>query len=171
MSNYTGRFEKLNDDIQELALQVLRNQNLCKLIYYPDIDNPLGKPDIRGERLISDKKVILFNHKMPLTERGRTYLIIRPDNFRPSRGGAYIKCSLIFEVYSSEDIRSITYDKDGELKSGDRVLLILNEIDNIMQESDISIGENNFISGGSAGNRNSSITGFGLQYNDVDFRK
>lgn len=171
MSNYTGRFEKLNDDIQKLATQVLQNQNLCKLIYYPDTDDIFTKPDIRGNQLIQDKKVILFNHKMPLVERGKTYLLIRPDNFRPSQGGHYIKCSLVFEAYSAEDIRNITYEKDGNIENGDRVILILNEIDNIMQNLNISIGENNFVSGGSIGNRDSAMTGYGVVYNDVDFRK
>lgn len=165
-----GRFAKLNDDIQELGLKVLMNQDLCKLIHYPDM-NPLDQPNINGQREILDKRLLLFTHKIPLVETEGTYVLIRPDNFKSSKGGYYLSCSLLFEVYTHESIRKITYkDEDGNIKKGDRVILILDKIEEFMKTVDFSIGDNDFLNGGSLGNRDSLFTGFGIAYRDVDFR-
>ena len=166
-----GRFAKLNDDIQELGLKVLQNQDLCKLIHYPDTDNPMGKPNINGVREILNKRLLLFTHKMPLVETEGAYLLIRPDSFKPSKGGHFLSCSLIFEVYVHEKIRPITYvDKSGDIKKGDRAILILDMIEEFMSTVNFSIGDSDFLSGGSIGNRDSEFTGFGIAYRDVDFR-
>mgnify|MGYP006878638441 CR=1 FL=1 len=166
-----GRFEKLNDDIQALADKILEDQDLCKLIHYPD-NNPLDQPNVNGKRHILDKRLLLFTPKIPLAEEQGTYVLIRVPNFRPSNGGYYISSLLLFDVYVHEGTRVVYYtDNKGNEKKGDRVMLILDRIEKIMEDLGIGIGQDNLNGGGEVANNNATFTGHSIGYVNVDFRK
>ena len=59
-----GRFAKLNNDIQQLGLKMLENQDICKLIYYPD-SQIIDKPDVDADEILH-KRLFLFTSKLPL---------------------------------------------------------------------------------------------------------
>ena len=70
-----GRFKKLNDDVRKLGEMILQDQDLCKLIYYPD-DNPLEQPNINGRRTILGDRLLLFTPKLPLAKEEGTFVSI-----------------------------------------------------------------------------------------------
>lgn len=159
----------LNDDIQALADRLMANQDLCKLIYYTD-NNPLDQPDINGKRHILDKRLLLLQQKIDLADRVGTYVLLRMPNFRPSRGGHYISSQLVFEVYVHKDAKTIYYDRDGKRKKGDRAILILDRIEQIMGEQGVGIGEDNLAGGGEVANATALFSGHGISYANVEFR-
>lgn len=173
-----GRFEKLNDDIQALADKIIADQDLCKLIYYPD-NNPLDQPDINGKKYVlknpdpNQIRLLLFKHKIPLAANEGTYVLIRPTKIRPTGEGEFTTSLLCFDVYCHEEgVRDIYYtDKKGNSKKGDRAILIIDRIDEFMQNANLSIGENNFVIAEPIENRDAKFTGFGIAYKDVDFRQ
>lgn len=165
-----GRFEKLNDDIRQLADKILENQDLCKLIYYPDSD-PLDQSSVNGKREILDKRLLLFTPKLPLAKETGTFVIIRPSPMRPSKGEYYIKTTLRFYIYCHKDIRDIYYyDSYGDDKKGDRALLIVDKIEEFMQNIGLSIGKENFGGVDEIANNDSTFSGYVVSYFDVDFR-
>lgn len=165
-----GRFEKLNDDIQLLADKILADQELCKLIHYPD-NNPLDQPNVNGKRHILDKRLLLFTPKIPLAEEQGTYVLIRVPNFRPTKGGYFISSLLLFDVYTHSKSKVIYYtDENGNEKKGDRVMLILDKIDKVMEGLGIGIGQDNLNGGGEVANANATFSGHSIGYANVDFR-
>lgn len=163
----TNKFEKLNRDIYNLAKKMLEDQELCKLIHYSG-QFPLTQPDISGTRLLLGKKVLPFKSKIPRPDEQGTYILIRPENIRGSKGGNLISSQLVFEIYTSETDGDV-YDEDGDI--ADRVALIMSKIDKFMINSGLSIGKNSFGMAGSIGTRNSEFTGYSMVYNDIDFRE
>ncbi|MGJ0846632.1 hypothetical protein ACR77J_08080 [Tissierella praeacuta] len=172
-----GRFEKLNDDIQALADKILEDQELCKLIHYPE-NNPLDQPDINGQRHILNKRLLLFTPKIPMadtsnnTQDNGTYITIRPTRLRPTNGGYYIVSLLCFDIYCHKNIRPIYYvDENGIKKNGDRAILIMDRIEKFMDGIDLSIGKNNLDGIIEIMNSNATFSGYTLGYKDVEFRK
>lgn len=171
-----GRFAKLNTDIQKLADRIMEDQDLCKLIYYPNT-HPLDQPDINGENTILDKRLLLFTPKIPLagenegTQDDGTYVMILPKVIDPTRGGHYMVTRLHFDIFCHKDIRNIYYkDDSGNIDRGDRALLIMNKIEGIMQGANIGIGEDNLGQSEIIANRNTTFSGYSLWYLNVDFR-
>lgn len=165
-----GRFEKLNDDIQALADKIIADQDLCKLIYYPD-NNPLDQPDINGKKYVLDKRLLLLEPKIPLAATEGTYVLIRIPNYRPSKGGYYISSLLLFDIYCHTEVKTIYYkDENGKLKKGNRVLLIADRIEKIMENLGIGVGQDNLNGGGEVANNNATFSGHSIGYVNVDFR-
>lgn len=167
-----GRFEKLNDDIQALADKIIADQDLCKLIYYPD-NNPLDQPDINGKKYVMDKRLLLFTPKIPLAEEEGTYVSIFPTNIRlvPNRGSQFVTCLLIFDIYSHYQVRSIYYkDERDNIKKGDRVALIMDKIESIMESIGFSLGDSELDGARVISNNNAIFSGYEISYKDFDFR-
>lgn len=167
-----GRFEKLNQDIRQLAEKILEDQDLCKLIYYPD-NNPLdpSQPAVNGKREIMDKRLILFRPKLPLATETGTYVTIIPSRMRPSKGEHYINTLLTFRIYCHEEIRTIYYyDGNRNVKKGDRPLIIADKIMELMDTVNFSIGKPNLDIVDVISNNDSTFSGYVIGYSDVDFR-
>ena len=171
-----GRLGKLNRDIRLLGDIILENQDLCKLIHYPHT-HPFDQPEINGENTILDKRLLLFTPKIPLrgrdeeTQDDGTYVSIRPVRFRPSQGNQYIISLLIFDIFCQQNIRTIYYMEDGKLVKGDRALLIMDKLVDIMDEIQTGIGKDALDSTEEIMNRNATFSGFRLSYTNVDFKQ
>ena len=166
-----GRFAKLNNDIQQLGLKMLENQDICKLIYYPD-SQIIDKPDVDADEILH-KRLLLFTSKLPLAAEQGTYVMIRPYRFRPSGGGHFIISLLCFDIYTHQDARRIVFkDSKGELLSGDRILMIMDKIDEFMNGNGIgiSINKDNLDGSSEVESRNAEFAGFTLAYRDISFR-
>jgi hypothetical protein len=166
-----GRFAKLNNDIQQLGLKMLENQDICKLIYYPD-SQIIDKPDVDADEILH-KRLFLFTSKLPLAAEQGTYVMIRPYRFRPSGGGHFIISLLCFDIYTHQDARRIVFkDSKGELLSGDRILMIMDKIDEFMNGNGIgiSINKDNLDGSSEVESRNAEFAGFTLAYRDISFR-
>jgi len=165
-----GRFEKLNQDVRQLAEKILEDQDLCKLIYHPD-NNPLDMPNVNGKKEIIDKRLILFRPKLPLADEVGTYVIVRPTLMRSIKGEHYIRTTLRFFIYCHEKVRDIHYyDADGNDKKGDRALLIVDKIEKFMDSVNFSIGKENFGGVDEIANNDATFSGYVVSYLDVDFR-
>lgn len=166
-----GRFAKLNNDIQQLGLKMLENQDICKLIYYPD-SQIIDKPDVDADEILH-KRLFLFTSKLPLAAEQGTYVMIRPYRFRPSGGGHFIISLLCFDIYTHQDARRIVFkDSKGEFLSGDRILMIMDKIDEFMNGNGIgiSINKDNLDGSSEVESRNAEFAGFTLAYRDISFR-
>ena len=164
-----GRFEKLNDDMQMLADKILADQDLCKLIHYPD-NNPLDQPDVNPE-IIRDERLLSFISKIELADKVGTYVLIRVPNFRPSKGGYFISSLLLFDVYTHSKSKVVYYtDSQGNRKKGNRVMLILDRIDDIMASLGAGVGQDSLNGGGEVANSNATFSGHSIGYANVDFR-
>lgn len=166
-----GRFAKLNNDIQQLGLKMLENQDICKLIYYPD-SQIIDKPDVDADEILH-KRLLLFTSKLPLAAEQGTYVMIRPYMFRPSSGGHFIISLLCFDIYTHQDARRIVFkDSKGEFLSGDRILMIMDKIDEFMNSNGIgiSINKDNLDGSSEVESRNAEFAGFTLAYRDISFR-
>jgi len=168
-----GKFAKLNDDIQILARKVIDNQELSKLLYYPDT-YPLEQPDLstRKRRELLYDRLLLFTPKIPLADEVGSYVMIRVPKGRPIGGGYYIASLLLFDIYTHVDSRYIRFkDVNGKDKAGDRALMIADEIEGFMDNMRLSIGENGLHGFNDIANTDSSFSGYQLGYEDIDFRK
>lgn len=166
-----GRFAKLNNDIQQLGLKMLENQDICKLIYYPD-SQIIDKPDVSADEILH-KRLLLFTSKLPLAPEVGTYVMIRPYRFRPSSGGHFIVSLLCFDIYvHQKSARRVVFkDGNGDILSGDRVLLLMDKIDEFMNKGvNFNVGKENLDGGAEIDTRNAEFAGFTLAYKDVDFR-
>ena len=166
-----GRFKKLNDDIKQLGDMVLQDQDLCKLIYYPD-DNPLEQPDINGRKILGER-LLLLTPKLPLAKEEGTYVSILPTNIMlvPNRGDLFIRCLLCFEIYCHIKSRPIMYkDKNGNIRDGDRVVFIMDKIEEIMDNIEFSIGEPKLNGARVISNTNATFSGYEITYKDFDFK-
>ena len=151
-------------------MMILQDQDLCKLIYYPD-NNPLDQPDVNPER-IRDERLLLFTPKIELADTVGTYVLIRVPNFRPTKGGYFISSLLLFDIYTHSKSKIVYYtDDEGNPKKGDRVMLILDRIDKVMEGLGIGVGQDNLNGGGEVANANATFSGHSIGYANVDFRK
>ena len=168
-----GRFAKLNDDIQILARRILDNQDLCKLLYYPDT-YPLEQPDLSRvkSRGLLYKRLLLFTPKLPLATTVGSYIMIRVPRGRPLKGGEFLASLLVFDIYCHDEARNIRFkDVDGIEKAGDRVIMIADKIEEIMNDMSLSIGNDNMDGWSEVSNKEALFNGYSIGYVDVDFRK
>lgn len=165
-----GRFEKLNDDIRQLAEKILEDQDLCKLIHYPD-NNPLDMPKVNGKKDILDKRLLLLAPKFPLATEVGSYISIRVPISRPSSGGSYIASLLYFDIFVHEKSRDVYYkDKDGNVKYGNRAKVIEDRIETFMSSINIGVGKPSLDGSYEISNNDATFSGYSLRYKDVDFR-
>lgn len=165
------RFEKLNNDIQELGQRLIANQDLCKLLYYQQ-NNPLDLPEISGKSHILNKKILLFTPKLPLATATDVYMTVRVPKMRPSsKDGYYIVSMLSFDIYCHRDIREIYYTgTDGNMAKGDRSILLLDKVDEVMKNVDTSIGKCKLHEISEIYNSDATFSGYSAIYIDLDFR-
>lgn len=165
-----NRFIKLNQDIQNLAVKLLEDVDVRKLIYYPDAQL-VDKPDVEIDDILH-KRLLLFTSKLPLAVEKCTYVMIRPFRFRPSDGGQFVITYLCFDIYVHQDIRRVVFeDNNGEILSGDRVLLLMGMIDSFMSKGvNFNVGRENLDGSTEIDSRNAEYAGYTLAYRDVDFR-
>lgn len=165
-----NRFIKLNQDIQNLAVKLLEDVDVRKLIYYPDTQL-VDKPDVEIDDILH-KRLLLFTSKLPLAVEKCTYVMIRPFRFRPSDGGQFVITYLCFDIYVHQDIRRVVFeDNNGEILSGDRVLLLMGMIDSFMSKGvNFNVGRENLDGSTEIDSRNAEYAGYTLAYRDVDFR-
>lgn len=156
-----GRFIKLNEDVGILAKKLLVNQDLCKLLYY-DVYNPLEQKNIDPYTVYSER-LLMFMPKIFDDDNDKgCYLMIRPDNITPSKGGYYAISNLYFDI--------MCHYQNRKIEGGDRVLFITDIIDEMMQNARISVGKPNLIVINEIANRSAVFGGYRLVYKDVDFR-
>ncbi len=165
-----GRFAKLNNDIQQLGWKMLENQDICKLIYYNN-SQIIDKPDVNIDEILH-KRLFLFTSKLPIAVKEGTYVMIRPYRFKLSKGGYFVVSLLCFDIYVHQDARRVVFqDKNGELLTGDRVLMLMDKIDEfIYGGSGLGIGEDNFDGAEEINTRNNEFAGFTLAYKNIDFK-
>ena len=161
------RFEKLDHDIQFLIDKMLEDEDLCKLIHYPD-KYPLSKPSLNWEKHLYDKRLFSLRNKMPLAAKEGSYILVRIPNYRSSKGGHYISSMLLFDVYCHVNTKTV-YDNEGNRR--DRALMIIDRIESIMENLGIGIGEDNLNGGGEVSNQDGTFQGCSVGYVNVDFRK
>lgn len=156
-----GRFAKLNKDISTLGIEVLQNQELCKLLHYPHYD-PWSMPEVDGYEHVYNQRLLLFTPKIFDADDVGSYLIIRPDKIRPTSGGYFRATFLLFDIMVHQAARRV--------KGGDRVMYIADIIEDMMSNARLSVGKANFHDCVTVANTNGTFSGFSLVYKDVDFK-
>lgn len=133
-----GRFATLNKNITYINELLMKNQNLCRLLYYNNFDDPLSPshPDINTSILLG--KNILPYPKSPNSIQEKNSILtcvfsgIKPtrSNFKFSDG------KIVFNILCNIEKWAIS--------EGIRPYLISEELDNIFQElrnTELSMGK------------------------------
>lgn len=124
-----SQFQKLNDNINEILLSVIKNQELCKLII---LSEPLNQPDIEDTSSLIFKNIFPLPKIPNLADSVTTYLSIYFTDFHLSRSNTGIKSgSITFDVICHIDHWNI--EGTGML----RPLSILHEIDTMINHKRI----------------------------------
>ena len=172
------RFEALNNHTFTIINKLIENDVLCRLLYYSKERNAISR-DINGNyilpELTEDDRFSLINtHIFPrprnteTLEEQTSFICILFDDVRLARDNTYFtKAKPTFLI--------ICHDGAWNINEGIRPLLIMNEINSVMSNSnDFGIGKTNLPSDG-VGARfiqpsgNSNYTGYRLQYQNYDF--
>lgn len=158
-----GFFYGLNKSMEKIAKCLLNSNNLCKLLYYDD-DNPLDNLDLTVQQKteLLDKKFSIVPIVDFSDEKG-SFLIIAFDSFNLNDfNPKFIDQSFSINVYSHKDLWKV---KNGKL----RPFLILNEIHQILEDSNMfGIGRVKLL-GGSLEILSANMMGYSLKYRNIDF--
>jgi hypothetical protein len=128
-----GRFshiKKLQCKIKnEMIERILGNQDLLKYIYYPS-SNPLSEIDIEDTISLINQFVFKRSKAFDVNSNAQNYLFVKISSPSNNRGGILFKdVNIIFDIICQNDL--IDNLNTGE----DRALCILDEIDNMLDDS------------------------------------
>lgn len=138
----------------------MQDEVFRKLIYYSDTD-PYTKPDISPTEIYNDRLKIFEPKIININESG-TYITIRPSRMKASKGGHYIKSNLCFDIICHQDSRK-TID-------GDRVFLIIDRIEELLDKINFSIGKSDLDSVDDIRVKDNIWSGYSVVYKDIDWR-
>lgn len=142
-------YEELNNSLTNIiGEKFLRNQNLCKLLYYyPETEtlsfNPLSQPDIVNTREKIYMKNIFPLPKKPTAETKKEAFICITfgGGYEPEQNTGYRKVNLIIDIVVHIDCWNI--------RNGFRTYSILSEIDSMLnnQLTDLPIANKPYTRG------------------------
>ncbi|MBX4152259.1 hypothetical protein [Paenibacillus lautus] len=93
-----ARFQQLNKNIEEVLLNLIDNQSLCKLLYYPQ-DDPFNEKEINDTSVLLYNKIYPFPYVPGVQETAGSFLSAFFDNFKlPSDNKGTKEVSLVFNV-------------------------------------------------------------------------
>ncbi|GFN32598.1 hypothetical protein [Paenibacillus xylaniclasticus] len=157
------KFEEMNEYINSILTWLTDNQNLCKLIYYNDI-NPLRKPDLNDEdriELTLDKILPLPKIPSDRLVNENSYLLVYLDNIEKG-GNIYFKDSLLcFDIICNLNLWRMV----GRL----RPYAIMHELDEMFNnKSTLGVGKTQFYRSRMVW-YSKDFCGYSLQYRICDF--
>lgn len=154
-----SRFADLSNDRNEVMMELLKSQNICKALYYNE-SNFIDLADVEDpESLVYTRIFPYFRLPDAQTEVG-TYILFSLRDFQPVRNKRVFKSGLIcFYVVLHKDLIRTDF---GILRSD----LLLSEIDNIMNGKDIvgKVGKSEFVEMGDFDTRNEQFIGYLISY-------
>lgn len=154
-----SRFKDLNTGMNEILTKITANQDICKLLYY-NFEDALSRPDIEDTSILlaEESKLIYTDFYIPTTETiPKSYLITYLDNFRLDRSNIEFKEGILtFIVLTHMSL----YQVDG----GKRLYAIINEIDEIFNETRITGFGKLFIDSCRITRANENISGYTVGY-------
>ncbi|TPG68704.1 hypothetical protein EEL31_09320 [Brevibacillus laterosporus] len=125
------RLESWSPNLQSIILEILKNQRLCKLIYYNN-ENPLDQPDIHKTSTLVMTHILPYPFDLEITDTECVQIRVSyPELTIKNR--FFEDTGVLFEVALSKNLWNITIDDEASL----RPFEILSEI--IEQFSDKSI--------------------------------
>ena len=159
----TGYFSGLNKAMRKIVLSLLNRDALCKLFYYDDFD-PLSKPS-----LTQDEKDHLLETKIatiptfPFEDYKGSFMIFAFDTFNINdTNPKFINQTFGIDIYCHKDLWKIA---NGQM----RPFLILDEVHQILEDSNMfGIGRVKFITS-SMNVLNSEMMGYITKYRNIDF--
>lgn len=161
--------EDFNKTTNLILLEMVKNQNLCKLVYYDDV-NPLSQSNIINTvnliKKTEDNPMAHFfrQPKIPTVDDVGSFIVVSLDNFKMSRSNPLSQYyNLNFIILVHKDCWLI----DG----GERIFFIRNELDNSFDRKYLNgIGEVEFNVADRFSLGNGDFYGFRVQYTNYDFR-
>lgn len=159
-----GRFKNVNKNYNTLIQYLLTNQELCKLLYYkseatdnPLDENPVGYADLYNKRIFKTNKI-------PTSDDGGCFLIVKLDDFRRSSNRVFRANTIICNLYVHQD--------DELISQGLRAYEILDRLDDMLGESlDFGIGKLEFLSCREYPKDDYPFTYYQLVYRDIGFSR
>lgn len=164
MARYTGIRNNLNRIKKLLIDKMLMNEELVKVLYYPDESDPFNMPYPEDIGSLINKYIFKTNKAVgTITERG-IFIFIKFMQRPSSSSGVYRDVDIMFEVLAHNE--SIDNLEDGD----DRMLLVLDLIDDMVVNSRAEewLGKVKYV-GEYEINANTNFTGTRLVYRITQF--
>jgi hypothetical protein len=139
--------------------ELIKNQELCKLLYYKDSD-PLSQSDISNSKDLINKNILAFPFIDEVVKDTSSFLMVTFDNFTYSKGGEYQNGDIMFHVLCHKDL--------WQIKGGLRPYAILDEIQNTFDNKKIGIGKVK-LSSLRQSYVNDAYKGYIARFNYIDF--
>lgn len=103
---------EIGKNLQSIASRLLANQNLCKLLYYSDLD-PLNKPDIDNTKNLLGKYIKIIPHYNPVEDDKSVVNIlvyqgkrnVKNDEFRNISIRCYVFVPITNWIIKSDNLR------------------------------------------------------------------
>lgn len=162
-------YEELNPILMDvIGARFLRNQNLCKLLYYYDTDengicDPLSMPDIKNPKDSIYMKHIYPMPKIPQTvDEKEAYISISfSGGYEPEKNKGYRSVFMLIDI--------IVHLDAWEVKNGFRLYSIQHEIAKLLDDkiTDLPIFKNVYDVGFQARDYSNYFYGLQMKYNLV----
>ncbi|MCY6958275.1 hypothetical protein [Clostridium brassicae] len=119
-----SKFKELNQYIFDIENLLLKNQKLCKLLYYPHKD-ALEKGDIKDTDILINNNIFPFNY-IPTDDEQKCIISIILDDFRNDGSVHLRKGTISFNIICHKDLWATDL--------GLRPFLLMEEIDTIFNK-------------------------------------
>ena len=145
--------------MNEILDKIISNQNICKLLYY-NFEDALSRSDIEDTSILlnEESKYIYTDFYIPTTETlPKSYLISYLDNFRLDRSNIEFKEGILTFIV-------LTHTSLHQVDDGKRLYELLNEIDEIFNETRIKGFGKLFLDSCRITRANENISGYTVGY-------
>jgi hypothetical protein len=161
----------IDNYLNQIAIKIYSNQNLCKLLYYIETDNPLNEPNLVDTSIIRTNKINRSLYFEPFTwqfpEIACAWLFVEVTNFKPDEGNIYFKnMSINFLVVVANSLWEIN-DGSNEIKM--RPNMIIYELNSLFNNKRITGIGHNFIRRGDLIKFNELYSGYLYAISAHDF--
>jgi hypothetical protein len=124
-----GQFTDLDDQLQRVIVEILNNENICKLLYYNTPD-ALSQPPVEDTYSLLRTRIYTQTFKPP-TDSQSTYITVFFNDFDALPNNPYLKHGRLF-------INIMTHRDLWDINGGLRVVKIMGELDLLLNRNRVT---------------------------------
>jgi len=153
-----ANFNDLGKQLQDIVLLILNNEDIAKLIYYPE--NPLSQPPVPDPFSLKNTKIYTFPYTPPVSEES-VFLCVILDDFR--------KADNIYFKWNSIKFTAIIHRNLWEINGNLRAFAIMSEIDEMINMERVQGMGKNWFKRCNYYSYNDLYNGYIIEYSGYDF--
>lgn len=135
MSN--SGFSNLNKYVEDIMKLLIGSDKIVRLLsdVEPDMYSDRKRPMANPKELLDDRsgKILHRNYIPNIEDKVESYITLHLGNFLPSHAGNYLRTSIVFNVFTHEQLLKTNY--------GDRLLLMCDELNSIIDGQRLAVGK------------------------------